>query len=132
MERHNKIGLGTDVAGGYSPSMLNSSRMAVVASHAHQQATGEVAVLDYRHAFYLATLGGAQALNLSEKIGTLDVGMELDAVILTVSTNIHIFETDTTADIFQKILNNGDDRNVQRVFVQGKLVMEGGNILYEV
>lgn len=132
MERHNKVGLGTDVAGGYSPSMLNSSRMAVVASHAHQHATGEVAVLDYRHAFYLATLGGAQALNLSQKIGTLDVGMELDALILTLSTNVNVFETDTTADIFQKILNNGDDRNIQRVFVQGRLVMEGGCVLYEV
>lgn len=120
MERQNKVGLGTDVAGGYSPSMISSACMAVVASHAHQQSTGEVACLDYRHAFYLATMGGAEALGVSDKIGTFAVGMELDALILTVSNNVDVFENDTSADIFQKILNLGDDRNVKRVFVQGQ------------
>lgn len=132
MERYNKVGLGSDVAGGYSPSMLSSSRMTVVASHAHQQSTGEDAVLDYRHAFYLATLGGAEALGLSEKIGTFELGMELDAIILTVSSNVNVFETDKTADVFQKIMNLGDDRNVKRVFVQGREVMNAGCSLYEV
>jgi guanine deaminase len=131
MERDNKVGLGTDVAGGYSPCMLNSARMAVVASHAHQQKSiGENnAVLDYRHAFYLATLAGAEALGVSDKIGTFKLGMELDALILQVSSNVDILETDTTADVFQKILNLGDDRNVKRVFVQGREVMSGGSIL---
>jgi guanine deaminase len=132
MERYNKVGLGTDVAGGYSPSMLSSARMTVVASHAHQHATGDESVLDYRHAFYLATLGGAEALGLSEKIGTFELGMELDALILTPSSNVDIFETDSTADVFQKILNLGDDRNIKRVFVQGRQVMDGGSSLYEV
>lgn len=133
MERGNKVGLGTDVAGGYSPSMIDSARLTVVASCAHQQQhPEETARLDYRHAFYLATLGGAEALGLSEKIGTFAPGMELDAVILTTSTNVNVFETDTTSDIFQKVMNLGDDRNVKRVFVQGKEVMKSGNILYEV
>jgi guanine deaminase len=101
--------------------------MAVVASHAHQQSTGEVACLDYRHAFYLATMGGAEALGVSDKIGTFAVGMELDALILTVSNNVDVFENDTSADVFQKILNLGDDRNVKRVFVQGQESTGRGN-----
>lgn len=34
-----KVGLGTDVAGGYSPSMLQAIRMAVINSHALKAAT---------------------------------------------------------------------------------------------
>ena len=125
MERRNKVGLGTDVAGGYSSSMISSARMAVVASHAHQQSTADVSSLDYRHAFYLATMGGAEALGLADTIGTFAVGMELDALILTVANNIDVFPTDTIADVFQKIMNLGDDRNVKRVFVQGQETTEG-------
>lgn len=32
-------------------------------------------VLDYRHSFYMATLGGARALDLDDRIGTYNVGM---------------------------------------------------------
>ena len=34
-----KVGLGTDVAGGYSPSMLQAMRLAVINSHALKAAT---------------------------------------------------------------------------------------------
>ena len=138
MEQGNKVGLGTDVAGGYSPSMMNSQRMAVIASQSlqHQQEqSGETSdcVLDYRHAFYLATLGGAQALGLENKIGTLAVGMELDAIILSanVKSPIQIFDSDSVADVFQKLCTLGDDRNIKQVYVQGRKVMEEGNLLIE-
>jgi len=119
MERNNKVGLGTDVAGGYSPSMANSARMAVVASRALQD---ENAILDYRHAFYLATLGGAEALGLQDCLGTFCVGMEFDAIILSSSWPIHVFETDKVEDIFQKLCTLGDDRHVKHVYVQGKAI----------
>ena len=149
MERGNKVGLGTDVAGGYSPSMMQSARMAVVASNViknnnknnTQQSNGKNGessnkdpLLDYRQAFYLATLGGAEALGLSHRIGTFDKGMEFDAFILSASVRspVTIFDTDTVPDIFQKLCNLGDDRNVKRVFVQGREVMKNGMILYEI
>jgi len=133
MERGNKVGLGTDVAGGYSTSLWNSSRMAVVASRAllqqqlQQESMGErsivkehTPVLDYRHAFYLATLGGAQALGLDDRIGTLQVGMEFDAIILSAGLgnneqrgNVVVFPQDTVGDIFQKLCVLGDDRNIR-------------------
>lgn len=119
MERQVKIGLGTDVAGGYSPSMMNSARTAVVASRALQNDTSN---LDYRHAFYLATLGGAEALGLEERIGTLCAGMEFDAIVLSASSPIQIFDTDTVQDVFQKLCTLGDDRHVTQVYVQGKRV----------
>ena len=147
----NKVGLGTDVAGGYSPSMMNSSRMAVVAAKSQgfveqekektkeQQGTADTdsiceTDMDWRHAFYLATLGGAEALGLSHRIGTFAVGMELDAFVLSASVRspVVVFDTDTVPDIFQKLCTNGDDRNVKRVFVQGREVMKDGMVLYEI
>jgi guanine deaminase len=199
-----KIGLGTDVAGGYHPSMIDSSRMAVLASLSLSQQqqqqqqqrcdsceeqeidfmsselsyraiamesnrmekrkssdqkdgqkntstkSGVDPTLDYRHAFYLATLGGAIALSLDSSIGTLQVGMEFDAIILgsapatnSTSSTFHpdvndeddscdsdtnndfypdLFPDDSIADRFQKVWLLGDDRNVRKVFVQGRLV----------
>ncbi|GKY99595.1 hypothetical protein MPSEU_000913800 [Mayamaea pseudoterrestris] len=133
MERGNKVGLGTDVAGGYSPSMLDSCRTAVIASRAiehqclahgqTQELQAQQHVMDYRHAFYLATVGGAKALGLEGKIGNLQVGAEFDAMILSTNvqqSSVQVFDDDTLADIFQKLLVLGDDRHVKRVFVQGR------------
>ncbi len=67
-----KVGLGTDVAGGISPSMLTAQRMAVVNSRclrAHKLAARggttvtpdmEVDVITFKEALWLATVGGAQ------------------------------------------------------------------------
>jgi guanine deaminase len=125
MERGVKIGLGTDIAGGYSPSVLDSSRNTVVASLSlQQQEPSESHTLDYLHSFYLATLGGAEALGLDDIIGTFRVGMEFDAFILSGSNSSpDIYPRDTLADIFQKLCMLGDDRNVSRVFVRGRQVV---------
>ena len=113
--------------------MLNSSRMAVVASCAleHQDIarkgaslTGQKHILDYRHAFYLATLGGAEALGFQDRIGTFGVGMEFDAICLSadVASPVQVFDSDGVEDVFQKLCVLGDDRNVKNVFVQGRQV----------
>ncbi|GBG32380.1 Guanine deaminase [Hondaea fermentalgiana] len=118
------MGLGTDVAGGYSPSMFNAMRSAVLASKAGaiQARTAHLDgdhIIDYRHAFFLATLGGAQALDIDDKVGKLQVGMQFDALILDADapgTNIDVFPRDSIEDVFQKLCTLGDDRNVIRVF----------------
>lgn len=132
MEKGVKMGLGTDMAAGYSPSVMDSARNTVVASLSLQQqqepSCESQHTLDYLHSFYLATLGGAEALGLEDKIGTFRVGMEFDAFILSGSNSssspVDIYPTrDTLADIFQKLCILGDDRNVSRVFVQGRQVV---------
>ena len=124
MERGNKVGLGTDVAGGYDSSILHSARTAVLTSLGLEHASGMSGIhkIDYRHAFYLATLGGAQALGLEDRIGTLKVGMEFDAIVLSPSSNVDVFDTDTPADVFQKLVNLGNHQNIKKVFVQGREV----------
>lgn len=134
LKKGNLIGLGTDVAGGYHPSLLHASQMTVVAAKTVQQErdTGkdpvkESALLDYRHAFYLATLGGAKALKLDHRLGNFQLGKEFDAVVLSAGVGNNIFvsqQYDTLEDVFQKCCNLADDRNVSRVFVQGRCVVQ--------
>ena len=66
------VGLGTDVAGGYSPSMLSAIRNAVITSKALRMqtlasstpGTADADLIDWKEAFYLATMGGAAALGI--------------------------------------------------------------------
>ena len=104
---------------GYDPSMFHSSRIEVVASFScdHQQQQPSVVSekagnkkrdppnsLAFQHAFYLATLGGAEALGLANRIGTIAIGMEFDALVLSAATQgpVQIFDTDTMADTLPK------------------------------
>jgi guanine deaminase len=80
------VALGTDVAGGPSLSMLEQM---------HQAATA--ADLKQPEVLYLATLAGATALGLADRIGNLDAGKDADFVVV-------------------------DQETVREVYVRGKLV----------
>jgi guanine deaminase len=118
-----KLGLGTDVSGGYAPSMWDAIRMAIVASSVHS-VTGQrpAEPLGYAEAFYLATLGGARALALGDEIGSLEVGKQFDALLIDPAAKhgpIDLFDGLSTSEVFQKIVFLCDDRNIERVFVCG-------------
>ncbi|RLN96654.1 hypothetical protein BBJ28_00020330 [Nothophytophthora sp. Chile5] len=136
-----KVGLGTDVSGGYSTSMLDAIRQAVIASKlvsigngsAHEDdkdaAQAQEESLSYAEAFHLATVGGAEALGLADKVGNFTVGKDFDALVVDpYAANSPIDEAhDATeaADVlhtFQKFLFLGDDRNIASIFVGGRQV----------
>ena len=124
------VGLGTDVAGGYSPSILDAIRNARIASVAVTQVTGKQnskVVQDHRlsfaQLFYLATLGGANCVGLGDVVGNFDVGKDLDALIIDCNAKgspTTVYEHDNLLDQFQKFLFLGDDRNIIEVIVKGK------------
>ena len=137
-----RVGLGTDVAGGYSPSMLSSCRHAVVASmhrkSAGHQASGGAAVagaseaVDWKVAFWTATLGGAAALGLEAHLDSFAPGKQFDAAIITSAADVYDTflppssaamspEAVLAADL-ERYVNLGDDRNVGKVFVRGRIV----------
>ena len=116
------VGLGTDIAGGYSPSMLSAQRTAVLTMKAKSH-TGDVNSFDYQDAFHLATVGGAKALNLFENVGNFEVSKRFDAVCWEVGCGgggVDIFQEDSNHDIFQKIMTNAGKEDIARVFVNGK------------
>ncbi|XP_036917568.1 guanine deaminase [Sturnira hondurensis] len=125
-----KVGLGTDVAGGYSPSVLNAFRTAMMTSDILVINKINTEGLTFEEVFRLATLGGSQALGLDKDIGNFEVGKEFDALLINPKASdspIDLFCGDLVGDvsgtIIQKFLYLGDDRNIEEVYVGGKLVV---------
>ncbi|KAK9808225.1 hypothetical protein WJX73_000245 [Symbiochloris irregularis] len=140
-----KVGLGTDIAGGYSPSMLNAMRNAVIASKAlrmqaiiHKHSKGQepkakdreaeididADLIGWKEALWLATQGGAEALGLQDSIGQLQVGKQLDALLVdcTKADTFDIYPADTSLDRLEKFATVGDDRNISGVWIKGRRV----------
>ncbi|RUZ77591.1 guanine deaminase [Mesorhizobium sp. M7A.F.Ca.US.006.01.1.1] len=135
LDRHMHVGLGTDISGGYSPSLFDGCRYALSASRTLQSgvhaglppeqrgAPGEP--ITHQEAFWLATAGGAEALDLPT--GSFRIGYEFDALLIDTSataSNIHIgMADDTLEEIFQKIVLNAARANIATVWVSGRRVV---------
>ncbi|KAJ8120044.1 hypothetical protein ONZ43_g3146 [Nemania bipapillata] len=128
LRRDIKVGLGTDSGGGFSSSILDAMRQALVASNAREvMSQGKDKGLSIDEVFYLATLGGARVCCLDDKIGNFASGREFDALLidsdsLKPGVMTILEEHDTTKTIFDKFIMTGDDRNIKQVFVQGRQV----------
>ncbi|NWZ84392.1 GUAD deaminase, partial [Poecile atricapillus] len=133
LEHNVKLGLGTDVAGGYSASMLDAIRKTMMASNSLQINKVNETGLTLEEAFQLATLGGSQALGLDDVIGNFEVGKEFDALLINTKASDSPFDL-FSADDFE-VIRTGfmikkkkrgelcDDRNISEVYVAGKQVV---------
>lgn len=75
-------------------------------------------------AFRLATLGGAEALNLSNSIGTIEVGKKADIVVLDAnSVNLAGIR-----DPFKGVVFHATDADVELVMVNGEIVKQNGKL----
>lgn len=122
LDAGNRVSLGTDVGGGTSYSMLRTLGEA----YKVQQLQG--ASMSPAYALYLATLGGARALSLDEKIGSIERGKEADFVLLDPkATPLLARRTSLRSDpldIFFAMMTLGDDRAVLATFSHGRCVHE--------
>jgi guanine deaminase len=133
------VGLGTDVSGGYSPSVLEAVRQALMCSR--NLAMGEAGEeaerrkLSVEEALYLGTLGGAKVVGMEGKVGAFEVGMEWDAQLVGMEGvgleggfegadggPVDVFGWESWEDKLAKWVFNGDDRNTLAVWVRGRLV----------
>jgi len=121
-----KLGLGTDVAGGYSASMLDAVRKTLDTSKLLTIQDPEHATLTFEEVFRLATLGGSQALSLDNQTGNFEVGKDFDALRVNVAAPdgpIDLVQPEVPKILLEKFLNMGDDRNIVEVYVAGKKVV---------
>ena len=115
-----RVGLGTDVGGGTSLSLLKTMREAYKVLHLQDQP------LPPARAMYLATLGAAEALYLDDCIGNFAAGKEADFVVLDPrATTISKHRTSTTQtldEVLFALIVLGDDRNIAATYLQGSKV----------
>lgn len=130
------VGLGTDVSGGNSVSILHALARALdVSKHIDFINTQDIRgtgpaknpqenyqQLSYKQAFYLATLGGAKALSLDHVTGNFAEGKEFDALLVDVSVMEKPHRPLTVDELLEKFIYTGDDRNIKSVFVAGRIV----------
>src|SRR5205085_4745829 len=112
------VGLGTDIGGGTSFSLLAT----MGAAYEIAQLTGRA--LSAIEAFYLATLGGARALALDDKIGSIAPGREADLVVLdpgaTPLLALRHARARSVEETLFALMMLGDDRAVRATYVAGK------------
>jgi guanine deaminase len=127
------IGLGTDIAGGASPSILENARHAVISSRMLE--SGVDPTMDRKHrrspdsridavtAFWLATAAGGIALDLP--IGLFREGYQFDAIVMdarVADSNLRLDTATTPGEILQKIVYHGARANVNEVWVANRRV----------
>ncbi|MFS2161514.1 guanine deaminase [Pseudomonas sp. Pseusp122] len=120
-ERHKvNVGLGTDVGGGTSFSILQTL------NEAYKVMQLQGARLNPFKSLYLATLGGARALRLDDRIGSLRPGNEADFVVLdyhaTPLLSYRLKQARDIAEILFVLMTLGDDRTVSQTYSAGRLV----------
>ena len=79
-DRPVRIGLATDLGAGTSFSILQTM------NEAYKAAQMNKAPYSSLHAFYLASRGTAEALRLSDKIGSIEPGMEADLAVINLKS----------------------------------------------
>ncbi|KAF9926356.1 hypothetical protein BGZ65_007324 [Modicella reniformis] len=75
-------------------------------------------------------MGGARVMELQDTIGNFEVGKEFDAILVNTTadnTPLDVFEHDEIETKFEKYLFVGDDRNNEKIYVQGKEVRLPGS-----
>ena len=117
-----QVGLGTDIGGGTSFSLLAT----MAAAYEVAQLNGRT--LSAVEAFFLATLGGARALALDDRIGAIAPGREADLVVLdpaaTPLLKLRNARAESIEDQLFALLMLGDDRAVRATYVAGTLAYQ--------
>jgi guanine deaminase len=118
-----RVGMGTDVGGGTSFSMLRTL------SEAYKVAQMAGQTLSPLRAFYLATLGSARALHLDALIGNFEHGKEGDFTVLDLTATPllarRMRQTDGLAERLFLLMMLGDDRAIRATHVMGRLQTPG-------
>ncbi len=121
-----RIGLGSDVGGGPTLSPFEVMRSAIYV-HTTRRFLPDFGGGDISPttALYMATLGGAQALGLDDKIGSLGCGKEADFIVVN-PQRLSPLPADKGTDISPETLLSrmiflGDDRIVEQTYVRGVL-----------
>lgn len=137
-EKGMEIGLGSDISGGFSPSLFDNVRQAVISSRMLEDGVNPSLEAEHRgvpnsritinEAFYFATAGGGESLSLP--IGKIAEGYTWDVQIIDTQLKtapLPIFSAEDFIDTFQKIMYLTRPEHIREVWVQGEKVHQRTN-----
>ncbi|MCW3777260.1 amidohydrolase family protein [Levilactobacillus namurensis] len=123
------VGLGSDLSGGFTPSLYRNLQQAVMSSQQLQdgvdaqvapaqrgRGTGRISATT---AFYLATKGGAKGLNL--QTGQLRAGFAADLQIVT--DRLGTLMPNDAHSVFERLMYQTTPAEISAVFVRGRQVI---------
>ncbi|WP_306395921.1 guanine deaminase [Telluria beijingensis] len=115
-----QLALGTDVGAGTSFSMLQTM------NEAYKVARLKGSYLPALRMFYLATLGAARSMRLSDTIGSFQPGLEADFVVLDREATPLLARRTSHCDSLEELLFAlallGDDRTIAATYSNGRKV----------
>ncbi len=118
------VGLGTDVGAGTSFSMLQTLNEAYKVQQLQRNKLSPFKSL------YLATLGGARALRLDDKIGSFASGNDADFIVLDYhATPLLSYRLQQAKDVEERLfvlMTIGDDRAIKETYAAGRSVHQRG------
>ena len=130
------ICLGTDISGGFSPSLYDNIKHTVMASRmlndgvenrleASRRGNHDSKVSVFE-AFYLATTGGGEALKLP--LGLFKEGYICDFQVIDINTPTNklpnYLDNEEDKHLLQKILYLSTKENIREVWIQGKQILK--------
>lgn len=105
--------------------MIEVMKHAIINSIQLSYSQPNVKPLSYTEVFYMATLGGAKALAIDNKVGNFAVGKQFDALIVDLGRHpcrIQLKDNYSIKNLLQKFIYTADDRNIVNVYVAGRSV----------
>ena len=117
-----RVGLGIDGALGGAPDMFAVMRNAHMVQTA---ASGDELAILPREVLRLATMGGAEAIGMSDRIGSLEPGKRADMILIDPSAlNMGFPATDPSA----LLVYSAKPANVRMTMVEGRILQRGGRL----
>ncbi|HMI47601.1 MAG TPA: amidohydrolase family protein [Gemmatimonadaceae bacterium] len=117
-----RVGMGSDsVASNNRMDILDEARLAVLI---HRASTRKHDAFGAHQALELATIGGARALGLDSRIGSLEVGKDADLAAF----RIDIPRTTPIGDPYSAAIFALPGRSAEMVTVKGKLLVDRGRV----
>ncbi|MGH7307603.1 MAG: amidohydrolase family protein [Candidatus Rokuibacteriota bacterium] len=129
--------LGTDVDPYFAASMLAEMRRAFLhqreldnrALAAEGRYPAQQHATTTRSALRWATTGGARALGLEHRIGSLTPGKQADVVMIR-ATDLNIFPSVPLGDPVHAVVMNAESGNVDTVLIAGQIAKRHGQLIF--
>jgi cytosine/adenosine deaminase-related metal-dependent hydrolase len=118
-----RVGMGSDsVASNNRMDILDEARLAVLI---HRAATRKHDAFGAHQALELATIGGARALGVESRVGSLEVGKEADLAAFRIDTP----RTTPVGDPYSAAIFALPGRSAELVAVRGRVLVDRGRVL---